>query len=358
MTMTVDRAARAVSGVARVCATASDEAALLAGLAMRLQPVIDYDAAAWLTTDPATLLFTDGRIEGLGQHVCQPWFDNELLDEDLNKFAVLADRARAAVLSHSEGYEHSPRWRDVMRPEGYDGEVRATFADATGCWGVVELHRDAGRQHFTPDEAQLLVEVAPHVAAGLRRIAVERQALADPRADGPGLILVHDDGTVTAGTEAGAGWLELLLPGPGQQTPTSMHALAALVRDPGERQRTIRLRAADGRWVSLHASPMTTGYDSTAVIVEPTSPYEIGAILALAYGLSEREREVTMAIARGEDTDLIARRLHISPHTVRDHLKASFGKVGASSRTELVARLFHDHYADAFFQRVGKESHT
>lgn len=358
MALTVDQAARATSGVARTCATAHDEEALLTGLALRLQPVIPYDAAAWLTTDPATLLFTDGRIEGLGQHLCQPWFDNELLEDDLNKFAELADRARAAILSDTQGHEDSRRWRDVMRPEGLDGEVRATFVDGTGCWGVVELHRGVGQPDFFPDEARLLVAIAPHVAAGLRRIAVEREALADPRADGPGLLLVHDDGTVQPGTEAGAGWLDLLLPGHGQQTPTSMHALAALVRDPVQRPRAVRLRAADGRWVTLHASPMTTDGGSTAVIVEPTSPHEIGAILALAYGLSEREREVTMAIARGEDTDAIARRLHISPHTVRDHLKASFGKVGASSRTELVARLFHDHYADAFFQRVGKEAHA
>jgi hypothetical protein len=40
-----------------------------------------------------------------------------------------------------------------------------------------------------------------------------------------------------------------------------------------------------------------------------------------------------------------AGRLHLSPHTVRDYVKAIFDKVGVSSRGELVAKLFADHYA-------------
>ncbi len=46
----------------------------------------------------------------------------------------------------------------------------------------------------------------------------------------------------------------------------------------------------------------------------------------------------------GSDAVEIARTLFLSPHTVRDHLKAIFAKMGVGSRGELVARLFADHY--------------
>jgi hypothetical protein len=39
----------------------------------------------------------------------------------------------------------------------------------------------------------------------------------------------------------------------------------------------------------------------------------------------------------------IATALRLSPHTVRDHVKAIFHKVEVSSRGELVAKLFAEH---------------
>jgi DNA-binding CsgD family transcriptional regulator len=81
-----------------------------------------------------------------------------------------------------------------------------------------------------------------------------------------------------------------------------------------------------------------------ALVIEPAKASEIAPIVVEAYGLTAREVEVTRLIARGLSTDQIASTLFLSRHTVQDHLKAIFEKVGVSSRGELTYKLFAEHY--------------
>jgi DNA-binding NarL/FixJ family response regulator len=55
--------------------------------------------------------------------------------------------------------------------------------------------------------------------------------------------------------------------------------------------------------------------------------------------LSPREREVLTAFATSPRTTTVAEALHISPHTVKNHLKAIFKKLEVGSQAELLARL-------------------
>lgn len=109
----------------------------------------------------------------------------------------------------------------------------------------------------------------------------------------------------------------------------------------------LRLRDQRGCWLVLHASALTGrgGAGSVAVVIEPAKSSEIAPIIIDAYSLTPRERDVVAALASGAITSEIADRLFLSPHTVRDHIKTVFEKVGVSSRAELVAKLFAEHYS-------------
>ncbi|HWI04622.1 MAG TPA: helix-turn-helix transcriptional regulator, partial [Acidimicrobiales bacterium] len=116
-----------------------------------------------------------------------------------------------------------------------------------------------------------------------------------------------------------------------------------------EGQARLRLRDRSGRWLVLHASCLAGGAadGAVAVVVEPAKSTDIAPIIIEAYGLSPRERDVVRAIARGSSTPDIAAELYLSPHTVRDYIKSVFEKVGVSSRGELIAKLFAEHYSEA-----------
>ena len=51
--------------------------------------------------------------------------------------------------------------------------------------------------------------------------------------------------------------------------------------------------------------------------------------------LSRREIQVVQEIVAGHDVATIAAVLHLSPHTVRNHLKSSYRKLGVHSQTEV-----------------------
>jgi DNA-binding CsgD family transcriptional regulator len=66
---------------------------------------------------------------------------------------------------------------------------------------------------------------------------------------------------------------------------------------------------------------------------------EVLDLLCQAWQLSSREQALLELVMAGQDTGQIAQRLCISTHTVQDHLKAIFDKVGVRSRRELVGGL-------------------
>src|ERR1043165_9920000 len=73
--------------------------------------------------------------------------------------------------------------------------------------------------------------------------------------------------------------------------------------------------------------------------VRRTCGRETGVPDAIARELTAREVEILLLLDERLETDEIAKRLFISEHTVRPHVKSVLRKLGASSRREAVEKL-------------------
>lgn len=382
-TVDVDRAVQAVE---RTCRTADEPDELLAALSAELHRIGPHDGSAWFGVDPVTLLgAAPSRVEALDPELCDTFWHLEFHEHDVGLFADLArgDTAAALRISLDDGVGRSPRFREFLAPQGYGDELRAVFRSGESVWGMAGLYRESTTQPFTEDDVSVLRAIGRPVADALRR-HVRREApwLGQPSA--PGLLVIDGAGRVVSANHDARGWLRDLWPGidgladdvaaggdgpgaplvlrsRGVDAPTPVHALISRARAVAAgRERAparLRLRDARGRWLVLHASTLigAAGAEDAgqvAVVIEAAKSAEIAPIVIDAYALTPRERDVLGSIARGGATSEIAAELHLSPHTVRDHVKTVFEKVGVSSRGELVARLFGEHYADRLHQTM------
>ncbi len=83
-------------------------------------------------------------------------------------------------------------------------------------------------------------------------------------------------------------------------------------------------------WEALESSPRVSQRPSMAL--RHLSPDELEA-------LTMREREVLEQFFEGKRTGQLAEELCISRHTLRNHLKTIFGKLGVHSQVELLNKL-------------------
>ena len=151
-------------------------------------------------------------------------------------------------------------------------------------------------------------------------------------------------------------WLTAIEDGvdPGRELPYAVVTLATRALGGARSKGSLRsrIRARSGQWLTLHAELLPGDPPQVSIIVEPSRPVEIAQLVADAYQLTARERDVVRLLACGYSRHEIARLLALSPHTVDDHIKRVFGKLQVRSRSELTYRLFFDQHAPRIYSEV------
>ena len=362
-------ARRAYGRILRLARTSPMNPAVLRELSQQLRLIVPFTASFWAASDPLTMLATSpARLENV-QGVCDRFWELEFLTQDFNLFRDLA-RAERPVSSLYRATDGQPmrsvRYREINRALGLGDELRGIFRSGKGGWGIVVLWREEGQRPFSLAEEKLIADLSAPIAEAFRRAALLRASMSGESPEAPGLLVFDQHGELISFTDQAEAWLSMLPPTVGGDRsrcglllPAEIcsvvglaHAIGAGVEQGIARVRT---QTKTGRWLVIHGFPLRGPHDApgrTAVVIEPAKASEIAPLIVEAYDLGPREQQISQMIARGLSTVQIAEQLYLSPHTVRDYVKSIFEKVGVSSRGELVARIFAEHYAGPLHDSV------
>lgn len=315
--------------------------------------VVPFDRACWHSVDPGTYLFT-----GLLGHnmVCSgAWLArHEFVLDDVNKWIDLARSGElAGALSEATRgtLTSSARVRssiDLGLPVA--DELRVAFVADDTYWAAAGFLRDEG-PCFDRTEIEFLAAVSSAVAEGFRRavlVSSVDQASGDDHV--PGVIVLDAHGRIESISPQAERWIAEITEEPPPRLAHEARVVQAVAArashaDAAGTPARARTQTRSGQWLLLYGTTLAGELDGrVAVIVQPAGPHDIAPLVAQAYGLSARERDVTRLCFRGLTTKEIAAALHISPYTVQDHLKSVFDKTGTRSRAELVGQVFLEHY--------------
>ena len=339
---------RARGRIERLCLSTLDERPLRAEILTELKRAMDFDAYVWLLTDPVT---TVGSAP-LADVPCLPQLPRLIKLKyltPLNRWTSLGQRQGPVGLlrqNTSGDPSLSLAWRELLRDLGVLDIASVVFADAYGCWGFLDLWIRGGRSFGTAD-ADLLTDIAAPVCTALRRRQASAFAIADTEPDiddGPAVMILDDGLRICSRTTAATKWLRSLLPTAADRAPIPAAALnvaaqlLAVEAGVDDHPAAARTFVPGRTWVSLRASRLEaqSGSGTIAVSIEETPAGPRLDLFGRSHGLSPREQELLVKLARGADTAEIAGQMSISEFTVQDHLKSIFAKTSVSGRGALI----------------------
>ncbi|MFI9151030.1 LuxR C-terminal-related transcriptional regulator [Streptomyces sp. NPDC053367] len=204
-----------------------------------------------------------------------------------------------------------------------------------GILGHRSLERSAVRQVLEDDGSLWVVgegrpEQAPYVVRGSR----------------PDVLVASHEGPEDAlralRAQPGAGPARIVLVGHLSEQATRLllrhDARGVLLRADTVRHLPWAVRAAAAGSVALAPGPAAFLVD--AVVRPGRFAEETAAARTLLKALSRREREILELLAEGESNAAVAARLGISGHTVKDHIRAVYAKLGVRNRIQAARVLW------------------
>jgi hypothetical protein len=348
--MTGERLRRTRDKIVRLTQAGLDWVTFSVEATEELRRAIPFDRSCWHMVDPGTVLFTGSLNQNVG---CSgAWLaEYEYVVEDVNKWAFLARsgrRAGATSLATHGDLSRSARHRS-HETYGIADELRGSFVADGAYWGAAGFLRDSDRPWFTDDDVRFLAALSEPIAHALRRALLTPWLRTEEYDDGgPGVVVLDEHGHVESISPAAEHWIAQMIEVPPPATPVDskmVQVVAARARglrvgqDPLELAARSRVQTTSGRWLLLYGTRLSGGAAGrTAVIIQPAASHEVAPLVALAYGLSERECQITRLCMQGQPTNQMAQTLGVSPYTVQDHSSRSSTKLERGAEANWSAR--------------------
>ncbi|MDQ0665485.1 hypothetical protein QFZ35_003983 [Arthrobacter ulcerisalmonis] len=245
-----------------------------------VQREVPFEQGCWAAVDPDSMVMTsvtNWQPWPVGRDQFEEYFlrfaQSEYSGQEPNTFAELLRRprpiARISDAPHRE-VVRSVRINDLLKPLGFEHELRAAFRADEACWGVGSIFREGGAD-FTDREVEFLGAVAATLAAATRA-AVRVVHPTGPAAVGPVIVLAGLHGDLRAATSAAASWLsEVEEAAPGRFSQT-LYWVVAQAHAAASGTARARMRDARNNWVVLQASRLITGDDPEQMVVTVEPP--------------------------------------------------------------------------------------
>ena len=252
----------------------------------------------------------------------------------------------AGLFAPLSAADHYRVYHEVNTPAG--GVLRGCFA-VDGQWiAALELGRLEARHPFQRSEVAFLRLLTPLIARMLRAAFEREHALASIDSSGPdvaGVLVLGPDRRLLFHNAAAEQWCDRLRAreAEGGRLPTAVVSAAACLqagKDSSD-HRIVRVPTQVGN-IRVEASfGLEDG--STTIVLSPERP-PARPELPLSWSLTPQQHQILSLVARGLSNRQVATKLVISENTVASHLSHAYEKLGVHSRSEFLARLFHETY--------------
>lgn len=336
--------------VDRVCRREADDRRLRLQVLEEIRRVVRFDWYAWVLTDPATEVGAS-PVADTPNLADLPRLVRAKYVTELNRWTGLGGGFVSLIDATQGDVTRSLVWREVLSEYGVCDVASGVFRDRYGCWAFLDLWRTDNSGPFTPEEFECLSVALNVVTEALRRIQAVAFTATElgSTLDGPVVMLLSPHLEVLAETDATVDYLRALLPTPQDRAPIPACAynvaaqLVARERGVDAHPALARLHAGGGHLLTLRAARIAgsgaPAEQNIAVAIATASAEERAELFARTHALSSREAELLGHLKAGRDTREISAAMHLSEHTVQDHLKSIFAKTGVRSRRNLLARL-------------------